>query len=539
LVSSGRHAIVSLLLLFSAVISAQSQSAVDKSATSTISGKVTAGGKGVAGVVVGLRLEESLWRSQPTGFKAVTNEEGNYRITKVRPGTYEVIAAAPAFVAADGRKSVIVGKNEVVENIDITLLRGGVITGRVTDADGFPVIEEEVTLYPVKAVRLPRYVQMVRTDDRGIYRAFGVPAGSYKLASGRDPFGTSWAKTAHRRTYHPSALDEAQATVIEVSEGSEATDIDIRLGRSVNTYSARGLIIDGETSRPLPNTKVGVQMFIANGSASISPAAESTKDGEFKVENLSPGKYSVYLERSGERDWYGEAVRFEVIDQDVEGLLIRTAKGASVSGVVIIEGSDDPTVRGNLANGRVHAQVGNESPASSNASGQINPDGSFRLTGLPAGRLLLHVDMLDHLRLIRLERDGVVYPRGVEIKEREQFTGLRVVLGHANGKIRGVIKIPEGLVLPATARLLVSLRRTEDATPGSYGSPVEADARGQFLIERLVAGTYEINVDVFVNTPPPQRLRIPRTRQTVVVTYGNTAEVTITLQMPRSSPGGP
>ena len=129
------------------------------------------------------------------------------------------------------------------------------------------------------------------------------------------------------------------------------------------------------------------------------------------------------------------------------------------------------------------------------------------------------------------------YPRGVEITEREQVTGLRVVVGHANGAIRGVIRLPTGLELPPTARLRVIFRRTED--PGSYVAPVEADARGHFRAEGLIPGTYEIVVSVFMNTPPAQQPRIPPARQSVVVTNGAVADVTITLQMPKPAPSGP
>ena len=138
---------------------------------------------------------------------------------------------------------------------------------------------------------------------------------------------------------------------------------------------------------------------------------------------------------------------------------------------------------------------------------------------------------------MRIERDGVVYPGGIEMKEREQITGLRVVVSQANGKIRGLLKRPDDLELPATARLRVSIRRTEDTTVQFY-TFVEADDRGQFLVDELVPGTYEFNVGV-VGVPGDQRPRIMRPTQTVVVTNGAIADVTITLQMQKSDPGGP
>lgn len=533
MVFSRCQTIVCILLLLSPVVSVRSQSAVDKAATSTISGKVTVGGKGLSGVVVGLVISDQ-YHFRPTRFRATTDEDGNYRITKVPPGTYDVRPASPAFVATEGRKSLIVGTNETVENIDIALERGGVITGTVTDADGRPVIEETVHVSAATRAQPLGYLPNVRTDDRGIYRAYGLPAGSYVVSAGSDTHSyvaSRRRETGHQRTYHPSAVDPAAATVIDVSEGSEAINVDIALRGGARAYSARGRIIDSDSGQPMPKTRVGVQVFLRHGASASRDVAESTKDGEFKVENLAPGKYAVYSEPSPDSDWYSEAVQFEVIDRDVEGLVIKTARGASVSGVVILEGTDDTKVRANLLASRIVGQIVDGYIGRSDLSATINPNGSFRITGLAAGRLMLHLQSREPFRLIRLERDGMVYPRGVEIKEQEQVTGLRVVVGYANATIRGVIRPPTDLELPATARLRVVVRRMED--PGTYGAPVEADARGHFRFQGLLPGTYEVVGSVFMNAPPAQSPAIPPARQTVVVTNGAVADVTITLQMPK------
>ncbi len=531
MVSSSRQIFVSLLLLLSAIVSVNAQAKVDKAATSSISGKVTIGGKGVSGMVVGLSTETPSSSIHITGLQAVTDEDGTYRIKNVPSGTYRVMVAAPAYVQGDGPAPVAVGKNEAVENIDVSLLRGGVITGKVVDADGRPLVEEHVSFSSTTPGRGLPYMRTIRTDDRGVYRAFGLPAGRYIVFAGKDSTSSfARANAGYQRTYHPSALNPADATVIHVNEGSEATNVDIVLGRQLSKYTARGRIIDGETSQPLPNAHIGIQQFFdVNGSTSITNAAESTQDGEFKIENLPPGKYAVYLDSTAGSEWFSEPVHFEVADQDVDGLLIKTSKGGTASGVVVLEGTNDPAVRANLARMQMLPSMSAEHYGRPRPFVTINPDGSFRVTGLPAGRLMLNLPQNgDQLRLMRIERDGVAQRGGVEIKEREQITGLRVVVSQANGKIRGLLKLPDGLELPATARLLVSLRRTED--PAGDNPSVEADARGQFLVDGLMPGTYEFNVAV-VGVPADQRPRLTRPTQTVAVTNGAIADVTIILQM--------
>src|SRR6185369_13247562 len=97
MVFSGPRTILLFLLLLSSVASAPSQSVADKTATSTVSGKVTVGGKGLQGVVVGLvTSDQTRSNFRPTRFRGVTDEDGKYRITNVQPGTYEVIPASPA-----------------------------------------------------------------------------------------------------------------------------------------------------------------------------------------------------------------------------------------------------------------------------------------------------------------------------------------------------------------------------------------------------------------------------------------------------------
>lgn len=533
MVPSGRK-IVPLLLLLSAIVSANAQPAADKTPRATISGKVTIGGKGVSGVVVGLAIATPYASTQVTRFRGVTDEEGNYRIRKLPPDTYQVLVAAPAYVQSE-RKTVVVGKNEVVENVDITLTRGGVITGKVTDADGRPVVEEQIFFSGDSG---PPYFRTVRTDDRGVYRAFGLPAGRYTVSAGNDSVSSfGRAGNGPQRTYHPSALNASEATTIEVNEGSEATNIDITLGRQMSRYTARGRIINGDTSQPLPNAHIGIQLyFAAGGSTSRTGAAESTKDGEFKIENLPPGKYAVYLDSQTDSDSISEPVRFEVIDQDIDGLLIKTSQGGSISGVVVFEGAHGPTGKPNLAGNRIVVLLSGQYSQQPIPPANIDQNGSFRIAGLPAGNLMLALPInRDHLRIMRIERDGIVYRGGIEIKEREQITGLRVVVSQANGTIRGVLKLPEDLILPAPARLSVNVRRIED--PATFSARVEADARGQFLVEDLVPGTYEF--DIVVVGVRDQRPRIPRPAQTVVVTNGAIADVTITVQSPKSVPSGP
>lgn len=531
--SSFRQAIACVCLIFTLFIHVHSQTVSEKRPAATFSGKVTIKGKGASGVAVGLvRIEESM--AQSARHRTLTDEQGNYRITNVGPGKYQVMIAAPGFIPAtlsDSNKTFLISKAETVENVDFALVRGGVITGKVTDADGRPLIEEDVMVFPVES--RPGFFQHpnpihVRTDDRGIYRMFGVAPGKYRVAAGRDD-GDSFGMRGggFRRTFHPSTIEASEATIIEVTEASEATSIDITLPEPTVYYSARGRIIDGDTDQPLANITYGVQKYInENSTSSLTTGAVTTKDGEFKLDNLSPGKYAVFIEVPPESDWRADYVRFEVVDHDVTNLTVKASRGGSVSGVIVLEGTDDKTINEQFRRLRIYAHAsGPDVTRSRMQAAIINPDGSFRIGGLQAGVVNFGIGS-QRFYIVRVERGGLAQPQGIELKEREHLTGLRLIVNYANGSVQGVVKLDDGSI-PPSGSVFISLKRL-GVLPTPFANSRESaqvDARGQFFADGLLAGTYEVTAVYALDRRPPVR----RATQQVVVTNGTVTNVTLTV----------
>lgn len=526
-----------------------------KAPAGSVSGRITLHGKGAAGIVVGIRSADF---SQPPAatFKATTDPDGNYRITGIPVGNYLVAPMAPAYVLpglmsfSSRGTALLLAEGEDVQDVDFSLDRGGVITGRVTEADGRPVVEERLLLVPLDQnnQNLQRFGPMslagAQTDDRGVYRIYGLPAGRYKISVGRDDdnyySSGGTGRVTYKRTFYPDVTDPAEAKIIEVTEGSEATNIDITLGQTLPGFVASGKVVDGETGQPVPGLRFGLRRMINNDYAGINSSVPSNSQGEFRLENVTPGKYAVMILPVQGMETRADAVSFEVVDQDVTGLLVKTFKGLSISGTVVVDGKNDSSILAKLAELRLHAYVRNEGANQSfGQSSVINPDGSFRVGGLSAGTANFSLGSQDgrpsvNFAILRIERDGVVQPpRGFELNAGEQqVTGVKIVLRYGTGSVRGEVKFENG-PLPDGGRVMVWLRK-----PGETDSnfrPSTLDFRGHFLIEGVSAGDYELHVQANV----PGR-RSASARQPVTVAEGAVSDVVMSLDLnpnPRQKPG--
>src|SRR5262249_1588739 len=332
----------------------------------------------------------------------------------------------------------------------------------------------------------------------------------YKVAAGRtdDNYVTapSVGRSTYKQVFHPDVTEQDKDKVIEVSEGSEATDVDITLGRAPQTFAATGRVVDGEKGLPVPNIRFGVQRIVGQRVEYVNSFAVSNVQGDFILEGLIPGKYGInlYPNQIQTNELRAETLNFEIIDSDISGVVVKLVKGASVSGVVVIE-SEDKAVLAKLSELQVRGFVSVQGGVSSNATSPIAPDGSFRLAGLGSGNLFFNIGTPNRpippkgFNIARTERDGVVAARGIEIKDGEQVTGVRVILSYGSAIIRGVVVTSENSPLPEGTRVSVSLGK-----PGERGSslrPPVVDQRGRFLMEGIPAGTYELTTIVGITTP--------------------------------------
>jgi hypothetical protein len=123
--------------------------------TGVITGRVIAeDGGGLANVTVELYPVDAGRRELGRQISAVTGEDGAFKFTDLSPRAYSIGVSEPqAYVrqplpTSEGNKRIYY---RIGDHAVITLIRGAVITGRVTTADGEPAVGAQVNAVIARA----------------------------------------------------------------------------------------------------------------------------------------------------------------------------------------------------------------------------------------------------------------------------------------------------------------------------------------------------------------------------------------------------
>lgn len=534
-------------LCFIAAINAQTPG----KGTARISGRVTVTGKPLERVLVVL-LPAARNGSLPESplAQTSTDNEGNYTLANLPAGRYDVTPRAPAYIVTNTKpretyvaplgQAITVKDGEEAKDVDFTMLRGGVITGRVTDANGRPVIREGVFLTQVDEKsgttllgKASIFGESATTDDRGVYRAYGLPPGRYLVGVGVEGKRGGYSNNSSflKRTYAPGTPDEKAAKTFELAAGQEIVDANIKTGLRQNTYQVRGRALIEETRQVASDSFMEVATVDDDGQENFffSGAPVSPK-GDFTLPRLLPGRYRVNAQiyRAG-NEYVAQPVTFEVKDADISDLEVFFKPGLSIEGVIVLENTSSrpaPPLT------EFHIQGSNRSKASpveGRSAANPAPDGSFRLGGLQPGAVSLAVGRKDDngVYLLRVERDGVAQKnRAIEVAPGQSVTGVRLVCAYATGVIRGRINVENG-PLPAAAKTKIRIERA-DGQRLNYDS-ISVDDSQNFRLEGLLPGEYELTVTVTLDAEGSNPPRLWRATQKVYVTSDTETETIIKI----------
>jgi hypothetical protein len=312
---------------------AQTQSAVQ--GTGVISGQVTVAGTGQPLDEARVTLNGGSLRGPRT---ATADAEGRYFFDQLAPGSYTVRATRTGFVGGTYGQTrfggsgtmIVLTEGQKFETARIEVAKGAVISGTVFDEKNRPSISTPVRIQQwmwSSGERTLNQVGSATTDDRGIYRAFGLQPGEYLVSAAPrnvniDQFEVEMqvaearsrelqalglagsagsfqvapassgpsAQQGYAPVFYPGSTSLAGARSVRLLPGQEQLGIDIGL---VQVGLSR---VTGDVIVPpgVATNSVQVRLFDTSGVGGVQPsAARPNQTGTFTVNGVAPGQYTV------------------------------------------------------------------------------------------------------------------------------------------------------------------------------------------------------------------------------------------------------
>jgi len=210
---------------------------------------------------------------------------------------------------------------ENITGVDFSFSTGGVITGRVMDSDGRPVVRGSVWAdRDIEEWRESRGTGTERdgqseVDDRGDYRIFGLSPGKYEVYY--SPGFGSWDTQRLTKTYYPSTTDEEKASMVAVKAGMETTAVNIvpAMASRSKTFKAMGRLINKETGQPMPDIEITAFAQHRTDTPPLPSGwhrAQSDAAGNFTIEGLTAATYSLDARSYNGTAWFSEDIEFTV-----------------------------------------------------------------------------------------------------------------------------------------------------------------------------------------------------------------------------------
>jgi hypothetical protein len=389
----------------------------------TVSGTVVADATGAK-----LRLAHVVLIGATTGVLKVTatNSDGAFTFSNLPADRYTVGASKlPYLGAVAGARRparpgtpLVLADKATLADVTIRLPMGAAIAGTVYDEQGRPAANVGISVTQRKMQNGERVfvnVGSAMTDDRGMYRVYGLAPGEYVVA-GLPPRNVAGA-TARTLTdadvegalrgaplspappvdanmalslvYFPGTTQADNAQPVLLAAGDNRENIDLRLER-VRMATIEGTVLTAE-GQPSPRTQV--LLGSAEGASPLSTTTTITtgSDGRFRTPATAPGSYAVLARTAavqGGQGHYGTA-HVDLAGVDVSGVTLTLQPPLQLAGRVVAKGtSAAPSLAGQRLQMRPLG-LANSSGALAPLVSPTTPTGEFTVTNLVPGRYVI------------------------------------------------------------------------------------------------------------------------------------------------------
>ena len=193
--------------------------------------------------------------------------------------------------------------NQTADNVDVRLIHGAVITGRIVDEFGEPVPNAAVTAlrrqYQQGQTRLVPSGERAQANDIGEYRIFGLAPGQYYVSATVQaltlamPVGNSvevsGQNSGYAPTFYPGTSDTASAQKVTVGGAQTLSGVDIAL-TPTRLATITGSAVDS-AGRPIAGSVFATPRGNGAGIGASGVGGPLREDGTFTIPNVPPGEY--------------------------------------------------------------------------------------------------------------------------------------------------------------------------------------------------------------------------------------------------------
>jgi Carboxypeptidase regulatory-like domain len=431
-----------------------------------------------------------------SGGMTQTDADGRFEIKELLGGRYTLMVTKAGYVSmsygqrrSEQQGTVLeITDGTLVDKIAFSLPRGGVVTGAVLDEFGDPVAGAQVSVLRFRYVNGARRLAPSgsgTTDDRGMFRVYGLAPGDYFMSAAlRAPQQMMMGPTSmasspvegYAPTYYPGTPNPAEATRISVRAAQETSNISLALiasrlstvsGRAVtsaNTPVVQGMIM----MMPADPISVGMPMGMSN--------AMTRADGSFQLLGVAPGTYNLSLRPRGmpAPDAEFATMRLTVGNDNLDNVLLVTSRGAIARGIVTTDEGTPPPMRPEQVS--LFARPAEpEAMMMQPGENKVHPDWTFEMSGLSEARLLGGgISEAPDWSVKTVLHNGVeVIDTPINFVPGQTVEGFEIVLSRKRTELSGQINGERG-VKETDATVVVF---SEDAARWGYGSRYVRTAR--------------------------------------------------------------
>ena len=473
---------------------------------------------------------------------ALTDAEGRFEFRDLPAGRFSLQATKSGFVSVqygqsrpfEQGKSIELAEKQAMDNADIAMPRGGVISGRIIDEFGDPVPDVGVTAmrqsWQNGRRRLtPSPGRIAQTNDLGQFRIYGLPPGDYYVtasmraggagelveldfmvmgaaATGASPTASA-PRSGYASTYYPGTPNAAEAQKITLASGQEASGADFPLV-PVRLARISGFVV-GSEGRPVEGAAVSLVAGSRDFNPLLGSSARTNKDGSFTLNSVAPGEYSLQarsiqvitstqgdnmmvfraatLAGGGDAEFGSTPV--SVGGEDISNVMLVTSKGATVTGRVTFDGPR-PAALNALRISSV--AVDSEGPQIGGGLGSVKEDGTFELKGLAGTRLIRAANTPPgwSVKSVKLNGNDIT-DTGAEFKPGDTVSGLEIELTNKVSSLSGMVTSADGSALKDYTVVVFSESADLWRMPMTrWVSGTRPDQEGRFKLQNLPAGSY-------------------------------------------------